>query len=61
MKWKPSFYVGLLFYIEKFCLFLSLEILFLESKLREFLPVESGILGFGIWNTAQGFHNSING
>ena len=48
MKRKPSFYVGLLFYVEKFCLFLSLEILFLESKLREFLPVESGILGFGI-------------
>ena len=36
------------FYVEKFCLFLSLEILFLESKLREFLPVESEILGFGI-------------
>jgi len=30
-------------------------ILIPESK--KFLPVESGILGFGIWNTAQGIGN----
>ena len=28
--------------------------------MREIFPVESGILGFGIWNTALGIRNSSN-
>ena len=36
------------------------KILLLESKIQQIFAVESGILGFGIWNTAQGFRTPTN-
>ena len=32
----------------------SRKFLLVASEMREIFPVESGILGFGIWNTALG-------
>ena len=33
------------------------EFLIVESEMQENFPVESGILGFGIWNIALGIRN----
>ena len=38
----------------------SAKCFLLESGIREFFLVESGILGFGIHNTAQGNRNGTN-
>ena len=35
-----------------------MEILYNESEIPEILFVESRIMGFGIWKTAQGIQNS---
>ena len=36
------------------------KLLLVESEIWEILRVESGILGFGIRNTAQGIRNPVN-
>ena len=38
----------------------SWKFLLVESEMRENFPVESGILGFGIWNMALGIRNPTN-